>query len=261
MEMLNNFVRVSRNAKTGPIPGVYVHEDTCPDACPLKNNGCYAATGPTRKAWKLADKPFQELLTKIRALPRGTVWRYGVAGDLPGYRDAIDGHLLDALIQAAQETTPIVYTHKPIFPGPHVPAKVAYWNRKYIELAVKAGFIINLSANNPIHADLLADAQIAPVVTMLAKEYERDARRRRSQETPDAWCESISEWRARTTHLPTHTPAGQRIAVCPATYSDITCAQCGACARLRKAVIGFPAHGAQANRANRIAVGSQPLAA
>src|SRR5580693_4979298 len=37
---------------------------------------------------------------------------------------------------------------------------------------------------------------------------------------------------------------GRRIAVCPATYSDATCKSCGACARVRDAVIGFPAHGA-----------------
>jgi hypothetical protein len=44
--------------------------------------------------------------------------------------------------------------------------------------------------------------------------------------------------------LPRYTPAGRRIAVCPATYSDATCKTRGACARVRDAVIGFPAHGA-----------------
>src|SRR5271156_4762681 len=47
-----------------------------------------------------------------------------------------------------------------------------------------------------------------------------------------------------TALLPRYTPAGRRIAVCPATYSDATCKTCGACARVRDAVIGFPAHGA-----------------
>jgi hypothetical protein len=56
--------------------------------------------------------------------------------------------------------------------------------------------------------------------------------------------ETISEWRDRTASLPRHTPAGKRIAVCPATYSDATCKTCGACARVRDAAIGFPAHGA-----------------
>jgi hypothetical protein len=43
--------------------------------------------------------------------------------------------------------------------------------------------------------------------------------------------------------LPTHTPAGRRIAVCPATYTGTTCDACRACAKPREAVIGFPAHG------------------
>ena len=65
--------------------------------------------------------------------------------------------------------------------------------------------------------------------------------------------ETISEWRDRTALLPRNTPAGRRIAVCPATYSNATCKSCGACARPRAAVIGFPAHGAwrQARSRNR----------
>ena len=54
-------------------------------------------------------------------------------------------------------------------------------------------------------------------------------------------------------------PEGE--AVCPATYSDATCKTCGACARVRDAVIGFPAHGAwrqveAATAARDIAVGA-----
>src|SRR6476659_7892973 len=59
-----------------------------------------------------------------------------------------------------------------------------------------------------------------------------------------SWAETISEWGDRTASLPPYTPAGRRIAVCPATYSDATCKTCGACAQVRNAVIGFPAHGA-----------------
>ena len=51
------------------------------------------------------------------------------------------------------------------------------------------------------------------------------------------------EWRDRTASLPRYTPAGKRIVIRPATYSDATCKTCGACARVRHAVIGVPAHG------------------
>ena len=106
------------------------------------------------------------------------------------------------------------------------------------------GFTINLSADNPAHADRLAELGIAPVVTLLARAYARRAVRHRFKRRCDEWAETIGEWRDRTASLPRYTPAGRRIAICPATYSDATCKTCGACARLRDAVIGFLAHGA-----------------
>jgi hypothetical protein len=99
-------------------------------------------------------------------------------------------------------------------------------------------------ANNPAQADALADLKIAPVVTILAHDYARWAVRHRSKVRPDEWAETIAAWRDRIADLPRRTPAGRRIAICSATYSNATCKSCGACARPREAVIGFPAHGA-----------------
>jgi hypothetical protein len=121
---------------------------------------------------------------------------------------------------------------------------LAVENRRLISAAIMAGFAINLSADNPAHADRLAQLGIAPVVTILARAYARKAVRHRFKRRRDEWAETIGEWRDRTASLPKHTPAGRRIAVCPATYSDATCRTCGACARVRDAVIGFQAHGA-----------------
>jgi hypothetical protein len=81
-------------------------------------------------------------------------------------------------------------------------------------------------------------------VTVLARAYARWAIRHRFKRRRDEWGETIGEWRDRTASLPRHTPGGRRIAVCPATYSDATCRSYGACALVRDAVIGFPAHGA-----------------
>jgi hypothetical protein len=67
--------------------------------------------------------------------------------------------------------------------------------------------------------------------------------RHRAKTRPDEWTETIAEWRDRIAHLPVRTPAGRRIAVCPATYTAATCKSCGACAEPRDAVIGFPSHG------------------
>ena len=113
-----------------------------------------------------------------------------------------------------------------------------------IAAANAAGFTINLSADNPAQADALADLRIAPVVTIVAHDYARRAVRRRAKRRPDEWVETIAEWRDRIAALPRHTPAGRRIAICPATYTDATCQSCGACAQPRDAVIAFPAHGA-----------------
>ena len=111
-------------------------------------------------------------------------------------------------------------------------------------LANTVGFMINLSANNPAEADALADLEIAPVVTILAHDYARRALRHRAKSRPDEWAETIAEWRDRIAPLPRRTPAGRRIAICPATYTSATCKSCGACAEPREAIIGFPAHGA-----------------
>jgi hypothetical protein len=134
----------------------------------------------------------------------------------------------------------IAFTHKPVL----LDTPVAANNRSIVAGANTVGFTINLSANNPAEADALADLQIAPVVTILPHEYARRAVRHRAKSRPDEWAETIAEWRDRIAALPRHTPAGRRIAICPATYTNATCKSCGACAEPRKAVIGFPAHGA-----------------
>jgi hypothetical protein len=122
------------------------------------------------------------------------------------------------------------------------------------------GFTINLSANNPAEADALADLRIGPVVTVVAHDYARRAVRHRAKSRPDEWAETIAQWRDRIARLPVRTPAGRRIAICPATYTDATCKSCGACAEPHQPVIGFPAHGPwriveQATAARDVAVG------
>jgi hypothetical protein len=77
--------------------------------------------------------------------------------------------------------------------------------------------MLNLSGNNPSHADALADLDLALVVTIIPKAY---ARRHRSLgRGKGEWAETIGEHRARVSTLPTHTPAGRRIAVCPAVLT------------------------------------------
>jgi hypothetical protein len=240
-----HFIPVSQNAKTGPIPVSIIERASCWPGCALYENGCYAETGALAMHWRrvsngLAGASWAEFCAKVAALSPGRLWRYAQAGDLPGYGQRIDGKLLEELIAANIGKNAIAFTHKPVLGDD----PVAVENRRLIAAAVKAGFTVNLSADNPAHADRLADLEIAPVVTLLARAYARRAVRHRFKRQRDGWAETIADWRDRTASLPRHTPAGRRIAICPAAYSDPTCKTCGACARVRDAVIGFPAHGA-----------------
>ncbi len=256
-----HFIQVSQNAKTGPIPVSIIERASCWPGCALYENGCYAETGALAMHWRrvsrsLAGGSWSEFCAKVAALRPGRLWRYAQAGDLPGYGPEIDGKLLNELVTANTGKNAIAFTHKPVL-GEDT---VAIENRRVIAAAVRAGFTVNLSADNPAHADRLAELGIAPVVTVLARAYARRAVRHRFKRRADVWAETIGQWRDRTASLPRYTPAGRRIAICPATYSDAICKTCGACALVRDAVIGFPAHGAwqkveKATAARDVAVG------
>jgi len=238
------FVPISQNAKTGPIPASIVERASCWPGCALYEN-CYAETGALAMHWDRVSRgsasgSWSEFCAKVVAFRPGRLWRYAQAGDLPGCGAKIDGRLLEELVSANTGKKVIAFTHKPVLGID----PVAVENRQVIAQAIKAGLTINLSTDNPAHADRLAELGIAPVVTVLARAYARRAVRHRFKRRRDEWAETIGEWRDRTASLPRHTPAGRRIAICPATYSEATCKTCGACARVRDVVIGFPAHGA-----------------
>jgi len=225
--MQYHFTAKSRNAKIGPIPATTTSAASCPDACPLKEAGCYAAHGHVAMHWRAVTSgkrggTLQALCDNIAALPEGTLWRHNVAGDLPGEGDVINWPDMMALIKANKGKRGFTYTHKP----PSHPV-----NAILIEAANDSGFTINLSANTLAHADALAALNIGPVVVV------QDA---------------IEGTRADTV-----TPEGRKVATCPATYrDDITCKSCGLCAvRDRKVIVGFPAHGAAKRAAANIAKG------
>ncbi len=219
------FTRVSSNAKTGPIPVTTTSEETCPTSCPLKRNGCYADAGPLALFWrkvteKRAGLAWSDAMGKIAALPKGTLWRHNQAGDLPGEGDAISAFHMGELIRANKGKRGFTYTHKPMNSARNIEA---------VRAANQEGFTVNLSADNLAEADKLADMAIGPIVVVLPAERTRA----------------------------TVTPNGRKVAICPATISDnVTCADCGLCALVnRKAIIGFPAHGASKRKASNVAMG------
>jgi len=211
----------SSNAKTGPIPVTTSAASTCPPSCAFINNGCYADSGPLKLHWlKVSDgsrgTDLATLCASIAKFPVGTLWRHNQAGDLPGAGDAIDAAQLAQLVKANTGRRGFTYTHKPM---------TSQANRAAVAAANKAGFTINLSANNLAHADQLADLNIAPVAVVVPIDQVTN----------------------------TVTPAGRAVVICPATIrDDVTCLSCQMCQRgatSARPIIGFPAHGTQAKKA------------
>lgn len=198
----------SSNRKTGPIPVATSSRDTCPTSCGMRE-ACYARYGKLRMVWdrmgRNASLTWDSFLAKVRALPAHTLWRYAQAGDLPGEGDVLDADMLDELVRANVGKRGFTYTHKP--PTPDTVRALAQANAE--------GFTVNLSADSPAHADVLARHGLPTVVVM-----------------PDVG------------QRVAHTPEGRRIMVCPATYRDVTCAKCACCAdAVRSYIVGFPVHG------------------
>lgn len=222
----------SDNAKTGPIPVSTTGRQSFPDSCPLKAGGCYAKGGPLGMHWAqvTAGERGEALLAfadKIRSLPTGQLWKHNQAGDLPGAGNRIDPEGLSALVEANRGKRGFTYSHKPVLGE----SNLATSNRASIRWANREGFTVNLSGNNPAHADALADSQAGPVVCLL----------------PEG------------APLTSTTPKGRKIIVCPEQRDDLpgmTCAKCQLCARAdRSVIVGFLAHGSAKRKAETIACG------
>lgn len=207
-----HFVKVSANTKTGPIPVVYSERETCPPSCPHYRADCYAEDYYTRMTWDKVGQRGQDLAglcAAVAALPPGQLWRFNVAGDLPGQGEHVDAYALGEIVRANTGRRGFTYTHKKTDQG-------IYW----ASMATQWGFTVNLSADDAGDADALAELNAGPVVAIVP------------MDTPEK----------------SFTPAGRVIVVCPAqTRDNVTCATCGLCARADRAVIvGFRAHGTRA---------------
>lgn len=212
----------SSNKKTGPIPTTVTSDNSCPSVCPLRDQGCYAQSGPLAIHWRKTSSgergnDWDNLCETVEKFPEDQVWRHNVAGDLPHDDQVIDASKLSELVDANTGRRGFTYTHHDM----SIPANV-----EAVRDANARGFTINLSANSPEHADELADLNAGPVVTVVSEFVEGKK---------------------------LETPAGRRVVVCPATYRDDTsCATCKLCALTdRKVIIGFPLHGSRRRVAAR----------
>ena len=215
---------ISSNVKTGKIPVTTSCRTTCPDTCPLKRdksgNGCYADGGPLAIHWSkvtAGDRGgnLDSLCELIKAFKPDQLWRHNQAGDLPGTGNRINGAQLKQITAANNGKRGFTYTHKPTTAA----------NLRHIARANNSGFTINLSANNPQHADRLLKHGL-PVVTIMSGDHDQKGG---------------------------FTPAGNRIVTCPAAIDNtntINCENCGLCQHQnRNYVIGFPVHGSSHKKA------------
>lgn len=217
-----HLTQISRNKKVGPIPVTTSSTSTCPSACPLKNNGCYAESGPLRRHWQQVSDgrrggAFDDLCNDLHNLRRHALVRLWQAGDYPGDGESLDARSMGMLIAAGENKQFFGYTHYDVLQNPH--------NALLVKTANREGVTTNLSANNLTHADALVAADVGPVVTVLPIDAPRTQR----------------------------TPNGHLVAVCPAEYHDIDCASCRICAvPHRKTIIGFRAHGTGKQKAQKV---------
>ncbi len=217
--MKYHFILKSANSKTGPIPVTYSQRETCPQSCPHYRADCYAEDYYTRMSWdKVAERggDLGQLCASIEALPAGQLWRFNVAGDLPGAGEEVDAAALGEIVRANTGRRGFTYTHKKT-------PEALYW----AQCANDWGFTVNLSADDAGEADALANVSRSPLTCIVP------------MDTPEK----------------TETPEGRTIIVCPAqTRDDITCATCGLCARAdRRVIIGFRAHGSRARVTDALA--------
>lgn len=216
-----SLTKISSNAKTGNMPVSTSSFKTCPEACPLKNSGCYAQQGPLAIHWKKVTEnqrgtDFETFCQQISELADGTPWRHNQAGDLQGNGFEIDTIALNNLVTANTGKKGFTYTHY----NPEIGN-----NAQAIKSANNSGFTINLSANNLNEADNLLGMNIGPVVTILPLNAEKI----------------------------TITPNGNKVILCPATYNDsVTCKSCLLCQKQRKTIVGFPVHGTKKKVAEKI---------
>ena len=217
--MFYSLTAVSSNSKTGPIPTTVSNRGTCPDSCPLKNNGCYADSYYTSMHWNKVTSGergtnWNTFIQSIKSLPKRILWRHNVSGDLVGSNDTIDNQALKDLVNANANKSGFTYTHYPMLSANNIQA---------VKHANNNGFTVNLSANDLTQADDYKALKIGPVVVIVSEDTDKVS----------------------------FTPKGDKVVICPAQTNDkTTCSSCGLCQKVyRDYIIGFRVHGTYKKKA------------
>ena len=216
----------SANAKTGRMPVTTTEQSSCPTTCPHINGNCYAKSGfHLAQHWKKVSSKerggtWDELCSYVSSLKPRQIWRHNQAGDLGWVADAqgrelIRLDLLKSLVDAnkSSKARGYTYTHH----------KLDYLhNLEAVKYANNNGFTVNASCESLTQCDDVIKHGIPSVCVV---DNSKD--------------------------VPTHTPNGTRVVVCPAQTRDTNCVDCGLCAQAKRScVVAFLAHGNRAKKLN-----------
>jgi len=215
-----HMTRVSQNRKTGPIPTSVTSRNSCPDDCGMKD-GCYGEGGPVLLHWNKVSKgergtDLPTFCAQIKELPKHTLWRHNVVGDLPHKQGRIDIDALGKIVFANKGKRGFTYTHHELEP----------YNLAAIRLATRSGFTINLSCDT------------VPQAVQTFKQYKLPTCVVLPMDAPN-----VQE------------VTGLKIVACPAEKTPkVRCANCALCYDAnRDYIIGFRAHGTYKKKADIIA--------
>ena len=211
-ELRARLIVSSGNRKLGGIPASITSRLTCPSSCSFYGKGCFAEYSPLAFHWRnvgTKGDSWEDFCDDVAKLPKGTLWRHNVAGDLPGDGMSLSVAGLEALVRANRGKRGFTFTHVRV--AGHI------LHHRLVAKAIAGGFTINLSADSLGEADRLAMCGF-PVAVVLP------------HDTPGR---SL------------RTPGGRRVTICPAeTPAALTCAECQLCAvPTRKTIVGFLSHG------------------
>lgn len=216
----------SGNDKTGPMVVTMSSQDTCPNRCPFKGNGCYAESGPLFWHWSEVTKgrkgdDWDTFLVRLKLAllsSKVSIWRHNQAGDLPvtpqGFVNWTRVHHLAALCQQTGKRG-FTYSHHDICPSG-------------AQEVGDRGFVINASCETEEKADRLKRQGLQVALVL-----------------PSSAAGGPRNWKTR---------GGNTVTLCPAYYTDITCAECKLCAsnHPKRAIVGFPAHGNRKKKVDRL---------
>jgi hypothetical protein len=156
------------NSKTGAMLLVRSPRSTCPDACLLKGNGCYAENFPLVLHWMKQEQTgvdFATVLYAVRTLPKKALWRLFEAGDFepsPENPELISSQQVISLIAANNGKRGFGYTHYPVLP-----------NLEVLQLMNASGLTINASADTFGQAKLYRSLGL-PTTLLVSENYPKD---------------------------------------------------------------------------------------